>query len=67
VRPVAQAALRIKEASKLGFTSAIMPQTTGKQVLSSKDFATFEIEELAELAARIAGSHHNREERSEEY
>jgi DNA repair protein RadA/Sms len=62
VRPVAQAGLRIKEASKLGFTSAIMPKKIDRQSSPPGQFDGFEIEELAQLAAKIAGSHYQQEE-----
>ena len=58
VRAVAQEGLRIREASKLGFTSAVTPKTTGDQTLALKGFSTLEIDELAELAAKIAGAHY---------
>jgi len=58
VRPVAQTGLRLKEASKLGFTSAVMPTAVGKGDKAVSGFDSFEVGELAELAARIAGSHH---------
>ncbi|MCF6320352.1 MAG: DNA repair protein RadA [Rhizobiaceae bacterium] len=59
VRPVAQTGLRLKEASKLGFTSAVMPVAVGDADKAVSGFDSFEVGELAELAARIAGSHHN--------
>ena len=62
VRPVAQAGLRIKEASKLGFTSAVMPKIIDLQSSLPGNFDSFEIEELAQLAAKIAGSHYQQEE-----
>ncbi len=65
VRPVAQAGLRIKEAAKLGFNSATMPKTTGAQNPVAKGFDIFEVDELAELAARIAGSHHDGNQRAD--
>ena len=59
VRGVAQGRLRIKEASKLGFTSAIMPKSTERQISRPEGFDVHEIDELAQLAAKIAGAHHN--------
>ena len=58
VRAVAQSAMRLKEASKLGFTSAVLPKSIGGPTQAIKDFSTSEIGELAQLAAKIAGSHH---------
>ncbi len=62
VRAVAQTEMRIKEASKLGFTSAIKPVSAEKQKLIPASFSTTEIDELAELAANIAGSHYQQNE-----
>lgn len=59
VRPVPQSGLRLKEASKLGFTSAVTPKTTGRESNATSGMEIHEIEELAQLAARIAGAHHN--------
>ena len=62
VRPVAQSGQRIKEASKLGFTSAVMPKAVGRKNSKISNFGICEIGELAELAARIAGAHHKSNE-----
>ncbi len=58
VRPVPQNALRLKEAHKLGFTSAVTPVATGRENPAIAGIEVCEIEELAQLAARIAGAHH---------
>ena len=58
VRPVSQSGLRMKEASKLGFTSAVMPTNAGREISEIKGFTVHQVSELAELAARIAGAHH---------
>ncbi|WP_068081806.1 DNA repair protein RadA [Polycladidibacter stylochi] len=58
VRPVAQAASRLKEAQKLGFTQAIIPNANRKD--NVKGFAPLKgIEELTELVASIASSGQN--------
>lgn len=55
VRPVAQTGLRLKEAEKLGFNSAVLPK--GSADLPASRGATWtEVESLPDLVARIAGS-----------
>ena len=66
VRAVTQAELRIKEASKLGFSSAVKPKSSSKEKQSPAGFDVTEIEELAELAAKIAGSHYQQTQQTNE-
>lgn len=54
VRPVAQAAQRLKEAEKLGFTKAVMP--LAGDGLKGASGAWTEVESLPDLVVRIAGS-----------
>jgi DNA repair protein RadA/Sms len=55
IRPVAQTGLRLKEAQKLGFANAVLP--SGSADLPSKSGAGLaQMETLADLVARIAGS-----------
>jgi DNA repair protein RadA/Sms len=55
IRPVAQTGLRLKEAEKLGFANAVLP--SGSADLPSKSGAGLaQMETLADLVARIAGS-----------
>ena len=54
VRPVAQAAQRLKEAEKLGFTKAVLP--VSGDALKGAGGQWTEIESLPDLVARIAGS-----------
>jgi len=65
VRAVTQAELRIKEASKLGFSSAVKPKSSSKEKQLPAGFDVAEIEELAELAAKIAGSHYQQSQQSD--
>ncbi len=55
VRPVSQTAQRLKEAEKLGFGSALLPASSAELPKSSNCRWT-EIEDLADLVSRIAGS-----------
>lgn len=60
VRPVGHAASRLREAEKLGFTKAVMPQ--GNEELGTGIAANaYRPEALADLVARIAGSRTARE------
>jgi DNA repair protein RadA/Sms len=59
VRPVAQAAARLKEAAKLGFARAIAPASTG--VEGEAGIALTSIGSLADLAADIAAGGRNAE------
>jgi DNA repair protein RadA/Sms len=52
VRPVAQAPARLKEAAKLGFARAVMPQSAGEG--SDGGLAITTVPNLAHLAADIA-------------
>jgi DNA repair protein RadA/Sms len=53
VRPVAQAPARLKEAAKLGFTKAVVPEAVRAEV-AEPDLAVNEIANLAKLVADIA-------------
>jgi len=66
VRAVTQAELRIKESAKLGFSSAVKPKSSGKEKQLPAGFDIAEIEELAELAAKIAGSHYQQTQQDDE-
>ena len=55
VRPVAQSAARLKEAAKLGFTRAVMPEVVRGEVPTQPLTALTTIGELATLVTDIAG------------
>ncbi|TDH35916.1 DNA repair protein RadA [Pseudohoeflea suaedae] len=55
VRPVAQTALRLKEAEKLGFHGAVLPSGSA-EVPAGKAGGLTMVESLPDLVARIAGS-----------
>ena len=55
VRPVAQTALRLKEAEKLGFHGAVLPSGSA-EVPAGKAAGLTMVESLPDLVARIAGS-----------
>lgn len=60
VRPVAQAASRLKEAQKLGFGQAVIPDGNMKE--GSKALGHIKgLEELGDLVANIAASTHKME------
>ena len=54
VRPVAQAAARLKEAAKLGFARAVGPQGATNEAGGEGGLALNGVQSLAELAAEIA-------------
>ena len=54
VRPVSQSASRLKEAAKLGFTSAVIPQAAAEDVPKGIDAKG--VSALTDLVARIAAS-----------
>jgi DNA repair protein RadA/Sms len=54
VRPVAQAAARLKEAAKLGFARAVMPQSAAGEGGGELGLALTPVPSLAHLAADIA-------------
>jgi DNA repair protein RadA/Sms len=54
VRPVAQAAARLKEAAKLGFARAVIPQSAVGEGSSELGLALMPVQSLAHLAADIA-------------
>jgi len=54
VRPVAQAAARLKEAAKLGFARAVVPQGATNEAGGEGGLALNGVQSLAELAAEIA-------------
>jgi DNA repair protein RadA/Sms len=54
VRPVAQAAARLKEAAKLGFARAIVPESAGAEGASDAGLSLVGVGSLADLAADIA-------------
>jgi DNA repair protein RadA/Sms len=54
VRPVAQAAARLKEAAKLGFTQAVVPQSASGESSGESALALTGVASLADLAADIA-------------
>ena len=54
MRPVAQAAARLKEAAKLGFARAVVPQGATNEAGGEGGLALNGVQSLAELAAEIA-------------
>src|SRR5262249_32241264 len=54
VRPVAQAAARLKEAQKLGFARAVLPESARGEA-GEPGFALSAVDNLASLVADIAG------------
>ena len=60
VRPVAQAAARLKEAAKLGFTRAYLPETARGEAPSESVLTLTTIATLASLVADIAARGKNR-------
>jgi DNA repair protein RadA/Sms len=52
VRPVAQAAARLKEAAKLGFARAVIPQSTAAE--GATELTPMPVASLADLATDIA-------------
>jgi DNA repair protein RadA/Sms len=54
VRPVAQAAARLKEAAKLGFARAVIPQSASGEGSGEVGLALAPVASLAHLAADIA-------------
>jgi DNA repair protein RadA/Sms len=63
VRPVAHAQQRLKEAEKLGFSSAVLPHGSpkgGDETAGGIGAGAFQPTELADLVARIAGSRRSR-------
>ncbi|KHJ54214.1 DNA repair protein RadA [Aureimonas altamirensis] len=59
VRPVAHAGQRVKEAEKLGFRGAVLPQS-GQDPQSPRGFRVAEVSALADLVARIASGQDKR-------
>jgi DNA repair protein RadA/Sms len=62
VRPVAQAAARLKEAQKLGFGRAVIPRAARAETAAS-DLAVTAIDSLASLVAEIAAQGVDRDRR----
>jgi DNA repair protein RadA/Sms len=71
VRPVAQAAARLKEAQKLGFGRAILPESARAEATSDAGLSLKPVSSLANLVAEIAaqptdggrgGNKHSRQE-----
>jgi DNA repair protein RadA/Sms len=63
VRPVAHAQQRLKEAEKLGFSSAVLPLGSPKgsdEIAGGIGAGAFQPTELADLVARIAGTRRGR-------
>jgi DNA repair protein RadA/Sms len=63
VRPVAHAQQRLKEAEKLGFSSAVLPLGSPKgsdEIAGGIGAGAFQPTELADLVVRIAGSRRGR-------
>ena len=60
VRPVAQAAARLKEAAKLGFTRAYLPEAARGEAVSESVLTLTTIATLASLVADIAARGKNR-------
>jgi len=54
VRPVAQAAARLKEAQKLGFARAVVPEAAGAEVVSGSALALNPVGNLVGLVSDIA-------------
>ncbi|MCM2502997.1 DNA repair protein RadA [Aureimonas altamirensis] len=59
VRPVAHAGQRVKEAEKLGFRGAVLPQS-GQDLQGPRGFRIGEVSALADLVARIASGQDKR-------
>ena len=59
VRPVAHAGQRVKEAEKLGFRGAVLPQS-GQDLQWPRGFRVGEVSALADLVARIASGEDKR-------
>jgi DNA repair protein RadA/Sms len=55
IRPVAHAQQRLKEAEKLGFSQAVLPQA-GEDPAGGSGFGSFHAATLADVVVRIAGS-----------
>jgi DNA repair protein RadA/Sms len=60
VRPVAQTAARLKEAAKLGFARAILPESATAEAASDAGLSLVGVGSLADLAAEIAARGANR-------
>jgi DNA repair protein RadA/Sms len=63
VRPVAHAQQRLKEAEKLGFSSAVLPfggPKGSEEIAGGIGAGAFQPTELGDLVARIAGSRRSR-------
>ncbi len=60
VRPVAQAAARLKEAAKLGFTRAFVPEVARGEAASESGLTLTTIGTLASLVADITERGKNR-------
>jgi DNA repair protein RadA/Sms len=60
VRPVAQTAARLKEAAKLGFARAILPESASGEATSDTGLSLVGVGSLADLAAEIAARGANR-------
>jgi DNA repair protein RadA/Sms len=54
VRPVAQAAARLKEAAKLGFARAILPEAARGEIVTASGLALTPVSALTDLVAGIA-------------
>ncbi len=55
VRPVGQMDLRLKEAAKLGFKSAMMPPLPSKKSLPKTDLSVTEIKSVKQMVLKLAG------------
>ncbi|SON55347.1 Lon protease 2 [Hartmannibacter diazotrophicus] len=62
VRPVAHAMLRLKEAEKLGFMTAVAPASRGGEERGPSPMRLDTVEQLADLVARVAARAHGRQE-----
>ncbi|MEZ5765333.1 MAG: DNA repair protein RadA [Xanthobacteraceae bacterium] len=61
VRPVAQAAARLKEAAKLGFARAIMPETSRGDAATESGLTTHPVGALVSLVSEIAAKGRRRQ------
>jgi DNA repair protein RadA/Sms len=55
VRPVARAEMRLKEAAKLGFSQALVPQGPALSAAEATGVTPFAVARLADAVARIGG------------
>ena len=54
IRPASQSDLRLREAAKLGFTQAIIPEQAGQKTAKNGDLRLIEMAHLIDLVARLS-------------